>query len=481
MQLNNPFGDNYPFIGPPMDDPSAPKVVYDAYITYYVPDLEYKLPLRLVHIHPRSRSQIKIVDADNTVVFNSRVSTSTWGEDYTIYQGHVDGVSVSIITKGSSSYEPDHGELCLRCIYTQPKHVTSIVVDDANLGHNVDIDYGYNIEYSLEKDTDNVLRPANLVTIDATPGAGLGLVPTDCTTTISPSITSINGVTPDDNGTIYISGDKATKFIQVDRFGTQVSDDTTPCCLCADFSYLGKRLDKHIHKSYIIGAKAEAARDSLKELLEFLSCGNIDIVLCNKFYPVRVYIDTTWPRHAIITTEFRNIIPAIVRGLRVHVDVTASASLEDKTPLRSFISDVVVQGKPPIDAQDYDQGSIVSFSGNSWDINWSADDLAPGFTVWSSVRVRLGNACYSDGGSISATATATFTVHATGCLDDKCLEGIELNIVKTDTKHGYVKGGYGWNDPSGKPQDAPTYGSDGALSCIRKRVFEICEEEHPKE
>ena len=474
MQLNNPFGDNYPFIGPPMDDPSIEKVVYDIYITYYVPDLQYKLPLKLVSI---SNGTVTLANSDNEIIFSLHMSYKIWGNSYYIYQGHTDGVSVSLITKGLvQDYTPDHGELCLRCVYTQPKHITSITVNDIKLNPNIDIDYGYNIEYSESRDTISPVRPAKLITIDANPGAGMGLVPVDCTSYVHNSIYSINGVTPDENGTIYINGDKGTKFVQVTDHGTHVSDDTKPCCLCADFSYLGTVLNKHIHSSYIVGATAEAARDSLKDLMELLSCGNIEIVLCKEFHPLRVYVDTTWPRHAIITAEFRNIMPVIVKGLTVHVNVSGG-DCQDHTPLRSFVPTEVVPGRAPIDAQAGDNGSILSLNGNSWDINWASQELSPGMTLWASVRVRLGSMCKEPGGSISVVATSSFSVEPFGCVKEECLHN--LNIVYTARGSGRIKSGYGWNDPSGKDdEDEPNDGGgEASLKCMLDRVYEICKEE----
>ena len=475
MQLNNPFGDNYPFIGPPMDDPSTPKVVYDAYITYYVPSLQYKLPLRLVYIHPRGRYQIKIVDADNTVVFNSHVSTSTWGEDYTIYQGHAAGVSVSVITKGDSPYAPEHGELCLRCVYTQPKHVTSIVTNNISLSPNILIDAGYNIEYSLDRDSDE-LRPATLITIDANPGAGLGRVPVDCTQTIEHPITSINGVSPDDGGSIYLDGANATKASQSGINSITVADDTTPCCYCEDFTYLAEILDKHITNHYVMGATAEAARDSLKELVELFECGSLDIIKCKQFKPVRLYVDNSWERFLIVTVEVRNIFPALMKDLCVFVDV--GTRMEDFTPLRTYVPTELVPDKAPLDSQLSNHSGITrQVSATSFSVNWGSYTLEPGMTVWSTIRFRNGSACKASSESVQLHANATFRLVKTGCVKQECLE--DLDIDYTATESTVIGGGYGWNDPSGKSQDTPTHGSDGALDCMVERVYEICKEEHP--
>ena len=489
MQVNNPFGDNYPFIGPPMDDPSVEKCVYDIYITYYEPTLDYKLPLSLTSIRRRGRTNVIIKDADGATVFSDTCTSREWGSDFIVMEGSNNAVSVAIVIKnGITSYTPDHGELCLRCVYTQPKHVTSISVGDFRLGHNIDINQGYNIAYGLSSDTYNSIRPLKLVEINATPGAGLGQVPTDCTPdqsdsskpyncnyTLHKSITTINGLSPDENGTIYLDGDGATKASQVGQNVIQVGDDTTPCCLCEDFSYIGNVLNRYMTKYYEIGATAEAARDSLKDLLELLKCGNLDIVLCREFCPVRAYLDTTWPRFPIITAEIRNVIPGLIKNLRVHVDVDSGSTLEDHTPLRTFIPAEVVCNKADTDAQAPDNSGLITFNGNSWDIDWSAKPLGPGFTVWSTVRVRNGSACKKGPENIHVTVTATFDVEPIGCVKEECMH--DLRIRKIDEKSGTVKGGYGWNDPSGTSADTPNYGSNGALKCMLKRVYEICEEE----
>lgn len=484
MNINNPFGDNYPFIGPPggLNDH---KYVYDIYVTYYDPELKYKLPLRLVSL---SRESITLVDADGNTIYDGSLRKSLWGNDYIILQSNYYPLNLSISVIASkdlpSEYKPANGDICLRCVYTQPKHVTSLEVNGSKLKGDVVFNYGRNIEYTTEYTDD--FRPRTSIILQADPGAGLGQWPAKCIDNGIP-ITSINGREPNEYGDLYIDADECIS-LSLNANNVIARDDCVPCCGCAEFSREGKRLDKVIDKYYKIGGTAELARDCLLDLTELLGCGNKVMLQTDTFCPVRSYIDTTWPRHPGFTAEFRNVFPAIVTNLKVEVTVICSPLIKHQALRTMQMEEVACDGVYK-DTQDTDNFNRVSIpedaweSCNHWIIDWSDKLLGPGATVWCTISAR-NSGLTSDGKlrdiqeswkdspdePVTLIVTATYTLDPNDCVSNRdenidileCFDGFTIN--NTHSSYSVIKGGYAYEDNTT---------ADGDIG-VKDRIRELC-------
>ena len=485
MNINNPFGDNYPFIGPP-GSLKDPKYVYDIYVTYYDPELQYKLPLRLVSL---SRESITLVDADGNIIYDGSLRKSLWGNDYIILQNNYYPLNLSISVIASkdlpSEYRPANGDICLRCVHTQPKHVTSFEVNGSKLKGDVVFNYGKNIEYTTEYTDD--FRPKTSIILEANPGAGLGQWPATCTQSSNP-ITSIDGREPNEYGDIYIGADEC---ISISMRGNSIiaRDDCIPCCGCKDFSKEGKRLDKTIDKYYKIGGTVELARDCLLDLTELLNCGNKVILQTDTFCPVRSYLDTTWPRHPGFTAEFRNVFPAIVTNLTVKVTAICSPLIKHQA-LRTMQMQTVACDDVQKDTQDGDNYTRVSVPEdtwepcNSWTIDWTDRRLGPGATVWCTIAARNCGVDAETGGfrtasdswmetpneQVTLIVEASYTLEPNDCVSNKeenidileCFDG--FTIHNTHTSYGIIKGGYSYDD----------YTTDDGDIGVKDRIKELC-------
>lgn len=465
-QYNNPFGLNYPFIDP-SDDIKG--LVYDAYVSYYDPTLNYKLPLRITEIGP---SYVAVLDNDDNVVFEGDLTRTPWNSEYYILQGEKNGVVVSFIISNAVSYllQPEHGELCLRCVYTMPKHVTSIRVEDKVLTGKINLEYGYNTDLNTSIDNSEPVRPNSIIQIDMGPGLGLGKVQRTCTDTYLTVVNSINGVEPDEHGDVALTGDDCMSIMHVASNGFVVADGCTPCCECEEFTDAGKELDELIDQYYVQGATSEAARDATEDLVNMLTCGNVLIGLKEAYYPVRCYIDTTWKRKPAITAEFRNVLPAVVYDLKITVSVQCSPLYEHKA-LRTMYMDDVTHSNIYNDTQDTDNYNRISGiyqnsltqSSNRWEIDWSDTELSPGATVWCTIAARNGSTPkYKPAETIVAIVNATYKLKPVSCAEDvsDCLS--QLNIINTDTASGTIKGGTAYYDSSGDITTA-TEGNDAEI------------------
>lgn len=487
MNINNPFGDNYPFIGPPGNLPGDAKYVYDIYITYYDPELKYKLPLKLASL---SRTEINIVDADGITVYTGALSKSLWGDSYIILQNTYtpNNLSISVIASKDlpETYIPVNGDICLRCVYTQPKHITSFEVNGAKLSGDIIFNYGKNTEYTTEYTDD--LRPKSSMVLQAKPGAGLGQWPASCVQNIN-AIYSIDGREPNEYGDMYIGADECISVSMVGNNNIIARDDCVPCCQCKEFSKEGKRLDKTIDKYYKIGGIVELARDCLLDLTELLSCGNKIILHTDTFCPVRSYLDTTWARHPGFTAEFRNVFPAIVTNLKVKVTAICSPLVKHQA-LRTMQMQTVACDDVQKDTQDADNFSRVDIledtwtPANSWTIDWSDKELGPGATVWCTIAARNCGIDPETGGfrdaanswKMSANEQVTLIVEASynlepnDCISNKeenidileCFDG--FTIKNTHTSYGIIKGGYSYSD----------YTVDNGDIGVRERIKELC-------
>ena len=452
MIVNNPFGGNYPFIEPSND---IKGLVYDAYVSYYDPTLNYKLPLRIFSIGPNS---VCIKDADDTILFDGELSRTDWSNEYGILQGKSGSVVVSIIISNAitDTIEPEHGELCLRCVYTMPKHVTSIKVDDKTLKGNVNLEYGHNIDLNFDIDRDEEVRHNTIIQLDAAPGLGLGKVKRTCTSDYAPVVNSINGIEPDEHGDVPFMGDDCMVIMHVRPHGFSVADGCTPCCECEDFTKAGKTLDELINNYYKQGATSEAARDATEDLLELITCGDILVGIKDMYYPVRCYLDTTWPRKPAITAEFRNILPAVVYDLKMTVSVQCSPLYEHKALRTMYMADVT-HSEIYNDTQDDDNYNRLTgvpqntfTPSNHWSIDWTDVELSPGATVWCTVAAHNGeDPKYLPSEHIVAIVNATYKLKPVSCATDAsdCIS--KLKRMDTDTATGIIKGGMAYYDSSG--------------------------------
>lgn len=472
----NPFADNYPFINPPYNTPSIAKAIYDVYITYYDPTLQYKLPFKLISLTGNS---VVIQDNDGVDLYNGNLVRTSWGNKYYVLQGTQDNVSVAILTDYTRlrPIYPDNPELCLRCVNLQPKHVTSIEVNSVRIDNDLSINEGYNTNYSVEA-YDDSFRPTTLITINADPGTGLGKVKKNCAE-VEPKVRTINSIEGDENDNVYLYGDACATVTQSNVNELSLTDECVPCCQCKDFSRAAEVLDNLINSYYEKGAAAEEARDCAKELIEMVQCGGAIPPGCEELCPIRVYIDVTWPRYPIITVEFRNVLPAIVTNLTVTVICTCSmmSKLEKHETLRTMSVQEVSCNKPEIESQEEDnKAKITIIENNKFIIDWSEELIQPGQTLWATIRARNGGPEKKADESITATATADYDLAKFRCVPNQCIQ--DLNVRKTDSTTATIKGGFGYADFTIRKKDTDDSDSTGDIDRAeeKRRVYEICRE-----
>lgn len=250
--------ENYPFVFAPVELRS---VISDMYVCL---NSFTGMPLHLTYIGVNANGlAIVLKDASASTVFQSTLTAESCAiPGYSLYGGTVGNISVEILIR--SSFRGPVTTDCvldMRAVYTPPKHVTSITVNNSKSARHVRLSGGNNIDLGIGYDTSNAIRPATVISITAEPGAGTGLNKSVCTT--KSTVKQINGVNSEN---ISMTG---TDCYQISAYDHHIylRNDCTPCCKCSEFTLLAQYLDALARLYYKYGAKTKAVKEHISEFV----------------------------------------------------------------------------------------------------------------------------------------------------------------------------------------------------------------------
>jgi sugar lactone lactonase YvrE len=297
-------GTVYPFIWPSDD---LGNLIGDLYLAInaagYTPPFSIKQLLNF-NQNATSRYEVVIVDANNTVVFDTTASLPeqfkqyAWTDkrriiEYADANGQVLRLVVYTVQESPIAWdeviEPTDGRLDPRTIELIPANVAQLAVrtEDGTIvelppGTNVVLQNGYNTVLATEAFDVNGGVAGVVLTVNADQGSGLGRYP-GCESTIY--LQTINKVGPDDKGNIRIkfAGPGASKqnCYWLERPVSDVSDNDEvsvapntlklhnncgPCCKCSDMLNVYQAIRRLYNKYKRLGRRAEVVRDTLRRI-----------------------------------------------------------------------------------------------------------------------------------------------------------------------------------------------------------------------
>lgn len=230
-------GIDYPLVGVPSSD--IAQLLADLCLNYEDPSdyddalSAFELPFRISWLAgfgndaatglpaaPVNSADAIIVDANNTVVFDSRAATllldRAWGPRLWIYEWITATAHLTIVRHAawapnatpltySSAFNPTNAVLHARTVRRLPRRLKTVTALMQTIAAApFDIEAQYNMEISVE----TVLRGSRNVTqltFSAIPGSGFGVYP-DCEEELQ-VITKINGIPPNDSGHFFMTAD----------------------------------------------------------------------------------------------------------------------------------------------------------------------------------------------------------------------------------------------------------------------------------
>ena len=307
----NPTGYHFPFI---REVPEAKRLFADMYLGYSV---KHAIPFRVANIvgftqPPISsssfsdsetpfRAEINIVDANNSLVFNSQTANkyryTPWSDRLAIHEWISEDVVCRVVQHlGQNDLEdvlvyPDSQTLTgavldERVCELWPGRITKLIVNGVDIYGDVELEGGYNFTNILS-DTDNVYGHArvNSVFVAASPASGLGRPPSCGDQTIENlTIKTINQIGPDERGSFALSSDDCmqlrrngvttstglgAEYSGIDREivftaenSIKIVDMCLPCCSCDDFVNTYRGLKRIYNKYQTLGSVAQSTSAS---------------------------------------------------------------------------------------------------------------------------------------------------------------------------------------------------------------------------
>jgi hypothetical protein len=225
-------------------------------------------------VMPTHDQDVLIVDANGLEVFNSVeadvFSAQNWGDRLQVLEWKITSSEkilrlVQFLTADENSegfslplfYRPKFSNLDDRVIDFTPARVKSLSTPISNLlSGRIKLTNGYNV--SLEVEPPKIVpgqRPRTVITVNAVAGSGTGRYDPGCAD--SPVIRKVNGIGPDANGNVQITGgdcyrverpinevlDDAAGQVSIINHTLQILNDCLPCCTCDGFinTYEGMR------------------------------------------------------------------------------------------------------------------------------------------------------------------------------------------------------------------------------------------------
>ena len=302
------YGKNFPFIE---NDADTAWILSDMHLSYQDPDETFVAPFRVKWMYgfgslsasqpggiplPKHQYDLIVADANGTTVFDSttapQLQVRHWGTRWDILQWITPtGVLRAVrYTQRNVSLRADDvplhllpaaGTLDERVAHRMPRAVYGLLVNDQLLTGQIDIIGGYNMQITpgaaRTKEGTPLIQP---VTLNGTPGGGLGLVP-GCSPPVD-GILTINGQKPDAAGNLVLSltdcfharpavasvsptmtvGGAASTVTTL-LGSMQVDNDCAPCCSCSDYVNTYVALYAIWEKLQAIDTEAHTVRDLL--------------------------------------------------------------------------------------------------------------------------------------------------------------------------------------------------------------------------
>lgn len=303
----DPLGSAYPFVNPSED---LNGLVADFYLGHRVTTIT--LPLRIDWLYgvtqppgegstsseagsslpglpdPTHAADLRVVDADDAVVFLSTTASTyrfrDWGR-FRIHEWLADDAVCRLLQHLGAhdpederetpvQFTPEDGTLDERTHEVWPGQVLQLIADGVEIDGEVRLVNGYNAEFRPGEPSRRDGRPAETKVFTAlAAGLGEGTYPA-CEDPVT-VVRHINGVGPDALGNFTLSAvecyrlgrpgttavvDGQRLFTPTQAAGLAVANDCTPCCTCDDYvnTYRGV---VRLHEEYkVLGVRAQGVR-----------------------------------------------------------------------------------------------------------------------------------------------------------------------------------------------------------------------------
>jgi hypothetical protein len=248
---------------------------------------------------PAHAADILIVDANDNIVFDSTelvpesgdetyqsFSKRAWGDDYDIYEwlGNNGVCRIVVYKTWPASFEaapqnypihfaPTNAVLDERAVFKLPKRLKSLrVISGGSLLGSVRrrgavFAAGNNMQLVSVRSI--ATRNTTTVTMNADAGAGTGRY-SDCTDIPPNTLTTLNGVAPNQYGDLLISGPdciwvrQATSIVSGRAVpvanALMFGSDCGPCCDCSDYVDTGLYMNRIRDRYKLIGARAHEVK-----------------------------------------------------------------------------------------------------------------------------------------------------------------------------------------------------------------------------
>lgn len=413
----NPYGTDYPLVEP-SDDIS--RLLADAYLMHNVQNVV--LPLRLSHVKGLCVGQdacesssssagpheadIEIKDANDVVVFDSTTAAffrSVAFGRFHIFEWRSDEATCRMVVHAGQSFpedektfayefDPVSAVLDERVSEIIPLRASRIVVGIDEATNRVELVGGYNVELANEPAFAG-RRSIERITINATPGSGLGKAPVEAIS--EPPLKTINGVSPNKYGDFCV---QARSCLQATipsllTFSTlQLWDVCTPCCKCADFVKVYKALVNLTGRYRWLGKRAEFVR----LMYEYNRSRWISFKTCVEDQPARLSLTPTFQGLLDVNVGFCSPFDCCLTDVSVTLTIT-SLTTGEIVSNTTFITSA---------------GNLVPYVlGGSWPVyNATWTSVAPHSFQTLQTRFSFPEACMcSDAGVDIVSVTAAIT------------------------------------------------------------------------
>ena len=291
-------GVDYPLVRP---DRQLGKLVADLCLVYREDLCEFVAPLRITRLSgfgsgtaetavgPNDKD-ITIVDAENTVVFNSDAADfteSAWGTDKVVVEWAFEATGevcrivayTDDLAAWPAAFVPTNAVINPRATQKRGSALDKLIVETADGDYTiegdgiVELSEGYNIELAATVDTaaDGAER-SSTVTVSCVPGSGLGRYP-GCDPT--PVLRRFANVTPRETGDISLVAQQCFRAelvptasdadsVTVVPSTIRIATSCGPCAKCEQFAAVYESY-RRLHLKYkALGRRGEAVRDQRK-------------------------------------------------------------------------------------------------------------------------------------------------------------------------------------------------------------------------
>ncbi len=253
---------------------------------------------------PTHDKDIVVKDANGQVVFDSTLLPDNefafreqeWGSRLLLVEWLGDTAICRIVVHTKipiggttpcikSPYRPEIGDLDVRTLEPLLPHVQKLRVNSSSSWYTTLVG-GYNTLLEVTEETDSV-RPKTVITINNTPGYGIGRVP-GCEE--DRTLRQLNSVDADASGNVALTAQQCYWWeiphtIEETEDGPRavaiphtlrLNNDCGQCPPCSDYAAVYEAIRRLMDRYMALGARAEAVRDQYREnLVRWLQQGRI--------------------------------------------------------------------------------------------------------------------------------------------------------------------------------------------------------------